>query len=186
MHGWPNPLRLTRLAAWQVSLPSRLREGLGVGLLLGLASCAPVERAPPGTADLVIVDKSDRTLTLMRGGAVLKTYRGIALGGAPVGHKRFEGDEKTPEGRYTIDYRNPDSAYHLSLHISYPDAEDLAYAKAQLRSPGGDIFIHGQPNAMIFGTLSGDWTDGCIAVSNEEIEELWAAVPDGTPIEISP
>ena len=156
--------------------------------LLAIASCAPVEHAPvvAGPADFILVDKSDRTLTLMRAGKVLKTYRGIALGDAPVGHKRFEGDERTPEGRYTIDTRNPNSAYHLSLRISYPDAADRAYAAARGRSPGGDIFIHGQPNALPMGRLPGDWTDGCIAVSNEEIEELWAAVPDGTPIEISP
>jgi murein L,D-transpeptidase YafK len=155
---------------------------------LAIASCAPVEHAPvvTGSADFILVDKSDRTLTLMRAGKVLKTYRGIALGDAPVGHKRFEGDERTPEGRYTIDTRNPNSAYHLSLRISYPDAADRAYAAARGRSPGGDIFIHGQPNALPMGRIPGDWTDGCIAVSNQEIEELWAAVPDGTPIEISP
>ena len=104
----------------------------------------------------------------------------------PSGHKHFEGDERTPEGRYLIDYRNPRSAYHLSLHISYPGADDRAYAAAHGRSPGGEIFIHGQPNALTEGREPGDWTDGCIAVSNAEIEELWREVPDGTPIEIRP
>lgn len=156
--------------------------------LLLITACAPVERdaALTGQADFVLVDKSDRTLTLLRDGAVFKTYRSIALGEAPVGRKRFEGDEKTPEGRYIIDTRNPNSAYHLSLRVSYPNAADRAYAAARARSPGGDIFIHGQPNAMPAGRLPGDWTDGCIAVSNTEIEELWGAIADGTPIEIRP
>jgi murein L,D-transpeptidase YafK len=102
-----------------------------------------------------------------------------------VGHKQFEGDERTPEGRYVIDYGNPNSAYHLSLHISYPNAQDRAFAESQARSPGGDIFIHGQPNALPIGRMTGDWTDGCIALSNAEIEELWSLIGDGTPIEIA-
>lgn len=137
-------------------------------------------------ASFILVDKSDRTLTLFDDGAVLKTYTGIQFGDEPTGHKRFEGDERTPEGRYTIDTRNPNSAYHLSLRISYPNAQDRAFAASQGRSPGGNIFLHGQPNAMRVGRVPGDWTDGCIALSNEEIEELWGAIPDGTPIEIRP
>ncbi|MBD3729587.1 MAG: L,D-transpeptidase family protein [Sphingomonadales bacterium] len=155
-------------------------------LCAALAACAPVERAPIGTADLVRVDKSERTLSLYAGGRLLKTYTGIQLGDAPEGHKQFEGDEKTPEGRYTIDYRNPNSAYHLSLHISYPAAADSAFAAQAGQSPGGEIFVHGQPNGLPAGRMPGDWTDGCIAVSNAEIEEIWAAVPDGTPIVIQP
>ena len=158
-----------------------------VAVLLLLAGCAPVQQGPPvGKADFVLVDKSDRTLTLYRAGAELKTYRGIAFGDQPHGHKRYEGDERTPEGRYQIDTRNPASAYHLSLRISYPGPEDRARAEAAGRDPGGDIFIHGQPNRSPIERLAGDWTDGCIAVSNAEIEELWDAVPDGTPIEIRP
>jgi len=141
-------------------------------------------------ADLVVVDKTGRTITLFAGGMAVHTIAGIQLGDAPRGHKRFEGDERTPEGRYVIDYANPDSAYHLSLHISYPNAADRAQAAAQGRSPGGLIFIHGQPNgwpgASLGARVPGDWTDGCIAVSNAEIELLWDAVPDGTPIEILP
>ncbi|MFZ1744253.1 MAG: L,D-transpeptidase family protein [Pontixanthobacter sp.] len=153
--------------------------------LLLLASCAPLERERlTEQADFVLVDKSDRTLTLFRGDRSLRSYSGIAFGDRPIGHKQFEGDERTPEGRYTIDTRNPDSAYHLSLRISYPNAQDRAFAAAQGREPGGDIFIHGQPNSLPVGIIPGDWTDGCIAVSNAEIEELWKAVPDGTPIEI--
>ena len=150
-----------------------------------LGACTPVDQGVPlPRADLVVVDKSERTLILYAAGKPVRTYRGLQLGDAPEGHKRFEGDERTPEGRYTIDTRNPASAYHLSLRISYPDAADRAYATARGRSPGGEIFIHGQPNWLPAGRLPGDWTDGCIAVSNAEIEELWQAVRDGTPIEI--
>ena len=135
--------------------------------------------------DLVRVDKSDRTLTLYAGDQPVRTYTGIQLGDEPIGPKRFQGDERTPEGRYTLDYGNPGSAYHLSLHISYPNPQDRAYARSQGRSPGGDIFIHGQPNG--YGSrVEGDWTDGCIALSDAEIEELWSLVGDGTAIEIMP
>lgn len=160
-----------------------------VALLACLAiwGCAPTERVQGAApADIVVVDKTARTLMLFAGGRALRTYSGIQLGDAPQGHKRFEGDERTPEGRYVIDYRNPDSAYHLSLHISYPNEADRAFAAEQGRSPGGEIFIHGQPNALPVGRVPGDWTDGCIALSNAEIEEVWRLVPDGTPIEIRP
>ena len=136
--------------------------------------------------DYIRVEKSAREMVLYAAGLPVHTITGIQLGDAPVGHKQFQGDEKTPEGRYTIDYGNDRSAYHLSLHISYPNARDVAYARAQGRSPGGLIFIHGQPNALPAGRVPGDWTDGCIAVSNAEIEALWEAVPDGTPIDILP
>lgn len=149
-------------------------------------SALPSRPAAPTQADFVLVDKSDRTLTLYVDGRPFKTYRGLQFGGAPMGHKHFEGDERTPQGRYWIDYRNPASAYHLSLHISYPNAADAAYARGRGRSPGGEIFIHGQPNWLTSGRLSGDWTDGCIALSDAQIEELWSAIPDGTPIEIRP
>lgn len=157
--------------------------------LLVLAACTSTQPdmpllVPPTSVDFVLVDKSERTLTLFSQGAVQKTYSDIRMGDAPSGHKQFEGDERTPEGRYLIDYRNPQSAYHLSLHISYPSAQDRAFAAKQERSPGGEIFIHGQPNWLSVGQLPGDWTDGCIALSNADIEELWAAIPDGTPIEI--
>ncbi len=161
-----------------------------VAFALSLIACAPVvpiaDLPGYGGTSFILVDKSDRTLTLYDGGTVLKTYTGLQFGDAPEGHKQFEGDERTPEGRYIIDTRNPNSAYHLSLRISYPNAQDRAYAEARGRSPGGDIFLHGQPNALPAGRIPGDWTDGCIAVSNPEIEELWAAIPDGTPIEIRP
>jgi murein L,D-transpeptidase YafK len=144
---------------------------------------------PPNVrADHVLVDKSERTLTLLRGGQPLKTYA-VSLGGAPAGHKRQEGDERTPEGRYVLDYRNPASAAHLSLHVSYPDASDAARARAQGVPPGGMIMVHGIMNGLGWlGRLHRlvDWTDGCIAVTNAEMDEIWRAVPDGTPIEIRP
>lgn len=136
--------------------------------------------------DYLIVDKSERLMVAYAGGQPVKAWRALQFGDAPQGHKRFEGDERTPEGRYVIEGRNPASAYHLSLKVSYPNAEDRAYAAAQGRSPGGNIFLHGQPNSLPFGRVPGDWTDGCIALSNAEIEALWEAVPDGTPIEIRP
>lgn len=133
---------------------------------------------------LVLVDKSYRRLTYYQGGKVVMTIDGIRFGDAPIGHKRQEGDERTPEGLYTIDARNAGSAYHLSLRIDYPNERDVARAAKAGVSPGGDIFIHGQPNGYTGPPLPHDWTDGCIAVSNEQIEALWAAVPDGTPIYI--
>lgn len=157
---------------------------LALALLAG-PSVAQQQASLP-TADFVLVDKSDRKLTLYADGRPFRTITGLQLGDQPLGHKRFEGDERTPEGRYTVDYANPDSSYWLSLHISYPNAADRAFAEARGRSPGGAIFIHGQPNWLPVGRLPGDWTDGCIALSNAEIELLWQVVPDGTPIEIRP
>lgn len=145
--------------------------------------------APPETqASEVVVLKGERRLILKRGEEEIAAYA-IALGFAPEGHKRREGDGRTPEGRYVIDWRNPKSAYHLSLHISYPSAADGAAAAEAGDDPGGMIMIHGLPNGM--GWLGAahslrDWTAGCIAVTSEEIEEIWTLVPDGTPIEIRP
>ncbi len=136
--------------------------------------------------DYLLVDKSERLMIGYAGGQPVRVWRGLQFGDQPVGHKQFEGDERTPEGRYVIEGRNPGSAYHLSLKISYPAPADRAFAEAYGRSPGGDIFLHGQPNALPFGRIPGDWTDGCIALSNAEIEELWRIVPDGTVIEIRP
>lgn len=136
--------------------------------------------------DFVLVEKAARRLTLFSQGRAVRVYAGVQLGEHPVGAKHFEGDGKTPEGRYTIDYGNPHSAYHLSLHISYPSAADVAYARAHGRPAGGLIMIHGQPNWWPVGRAPGDWTDGCIALSDAEIEQLWESVGDGTPIEIRP
>ena len=137
-------------------------------------------------ADYLIVDKSERLLVAYEDGKPIRAYRDLQFGDAPMGHKQFQGDERTPEGLYRIDWRNPQSRYHLSLRISYPNSADREFASQYGRSPGGDIFIHGQPNGMTQGRMRGDWTDGCIALSNDEIEELWRIVPDGTPIEIRP
>ena len=136
--------------------------------------------------DLLVVEKSQRLMRAYSAGKLVHSFKGIQLGDAPVGQKQFEGDEKTPEGHYGIDYRNPHSRYHLSLHISYPDAAAKAAAAAQGRNPGGDVFIHGQPNSLPIGRVPGDWTNGCIALSNDEIEALWLAVKDSVLIEIRP
>ena len=158
---------------------------LGGGLWTQLALHAQTVLALPPIERLV-VEKSARRMLVYADGRVVHTFEHIQLGAAPVGPKRIQGDERTPEGTYTIDYGNPHSAYHLSLHISYPDAAAKAFAARAGRSPGGDIFIHGQPNDLSLGRVPGDWTDGCIALSNEEIEALWQSVGDGTPIEIRP
>ena len=125
-------------------------------------------------------------MILFRKDKEIARYTNIKLGDAPVGHKHFEGDEKTPEGTYRISGRNPGSGYHLSLRISYPNAADVAYAKKVGKRAGGDIFIHGQPGGWTGGTIATDWTDGCIALSNAGIEALWKQVLDGTPITIAP
>ncbi len=139
----------------------------------------------------VVVYKEDRELHVCAGDSVLKRYR-IALGKDPTGHKREEGDSRTPEGRYLLDWRNRKSKYHLSIHISYPNESDRKQAKERGVSPGGDIMIHGFPDGEYesywsrYWFLGRDWTDGCIAVANEAIEEIWRLVPDGTPIDILP
>ncbi|MBB4857683.1 murein L,D-transpeptidase YafK [Novosphingobium chloroacetimidivorans] len=140
---------------------------------------------PALRADFLRVRKAARTLEVWSGRQLLLTVADIQLGPEPHGAKRFEGDGRTPEGRYRIDWRNPRSAYHLSLHVSYPTAAQVAAARAVGRSAGGLIMIHGQPNASP-ERIAGDWTDGCIAVSNREIETLWRLVPDGAEIEIVP
>jgi murein L,D-transpeptidase YafK len=148
-----------------------------------------MEKQAIGKADLIRVDKSERQLQLLQNGKTIATYS-IALGRNPVGDKQKQGDMRTPEGRFKIDWRNSKSGYHLSLHISYPDKIDRVRADAAGVDPGGDIMIHGQPNG--YGLPASlllqqvDWTYGCIAVSNSDMDEIWKAVPDGTPIEISP
>lgn len=136
--------------------------------------------------DKVFVDKSSRTMQLLSDDKVIRSYH-IALGDNPKGHKQFEGDERTPEGIYTLDYKNENSIAYRSIHISYPNKRDIAHAKAFGKPPGGAIMIHGQMNG--FEALTNyyqqhDWTDGCIAVRNEEMDEIMAAVELGTPIEI--
>ena len=138
------------------------------------------------TADKVIVLKHERKLLLIKGNEVLKTYS-VSLGGNPVGFKIMEGDRRTPEGNYVLDRHNAHSQYYKSIHISYPNAEDVARARKLGVSPGGELYIHGLPNDFHGDSEAlGDWTEGCIAVTNAEIDEIWRAVADGTPIEIKP
>lgn len=158
------------------------RRGLLALMIAGLAGCTSRFRSysgPPVTK--IIVFKSARYMHLMHGKKVLKSYR-IDLGFAPVGHKAIEGDGRTPEGLYYINRRNPNSEFHLSLGISYPNNRDRARAKKLGKSPGGDIFIHGRGSPV--ERLIRDWTWGCIAVTNDEIEEIYAMVRTGTPIAI--
>ena len=139
-------------------------------------------------ADLIVIEKANRTLHLYCNGEVIKTYR-VALGGNPVGPKRVRGDEKTPEGEYVIDGRYLKSQFHRALHISYPNTADRARAKREGVDPGDAILIHGLPNgagAIGAAHLVRDWTLGCIAVTNEEIEEIWRLVPDGARVVIKP
>jgi murein L,D-transpeptidase YafK len=139
-------------------------------------------------ADRIVVHKKARTMEMMHAGQVLKSYK-IALGGEPVGAKTRQGDHRTPEGVYFIDHRNAQSKFHRSLHISYPNAADRERARKLGVSPGGDVFIHGLPNGYGFvgsAHRARDWTDGCVAVTDQEIEEIWKLVDNGTSIEILP
>lgn len=157
-------------------------------LLLIAAYSGAAGQAVTEPADQVVVYKSKRQLQLLRAGKVLRTYR-IALGDNPVGHKRQEGDEKTPEGAYVLDWRNPNSRYYKSIHISYPNAQDRAQARRRGVSPGGDIMIHGRNGPIVLpdGTWKWkDWTNGCMAVTNAEMDEIWKLVKNGTPIQIHP
>jgi murein L,D-transpeptidase YafK len=139
-------------------------------------------------ADRVLVLKKERTLQLLSQGKVIKSYK-VALGGDPVGPKMRQGDHKTPEGIYVLDSRNEHSQFYKSIHISYPSVKDLAAARQNGVSAGGDVFVHALPNGYGWVGASHrlkDWTDGCIAVTNKEMDEIWIAVADGTPIEIRP
>jgi len=177
---------------------------LAAALLL-FAACAPrpAEKAPPappppttvseeeplrlahaaiGVVDSVVVDKGARRLYLLRAGTIL-AWAPVSLGREPVGPKREQGDLRTPEGDYVLDWRNPVSRFHRSIHISYPNEADLFQAFARDVNAGGAIFIHGTPDRSLLGR---DWTTGCIAVSNADMDLIWQLVPDGTPITIRP
>ena len=139
-------------------------------------------------ADKVVVEKSSRTLKLLKGGMAFRTFK-IALGIRPVGDKEHEGDFKTPEGAYTLDARNPDSEYFLAIHVSYPNRRDRAEARKKGIDPGGAIMIHGQPNDPTRSEAyyrTQDWTNGCIAVSNSDMIDIWLMTSENTAIEIRP
>jgi murein L,D-transpeptidase YafK len=155
-----------------------------IALAFGLSACGGSKfKTYNGPAvTLIQVHKAERKMYLLHNDKVLKTYN-IALGFAPEGHKNFEGDGRTPEGVYRIDRRNPNSEFHLSLGISYPNAQDRAFAAAQGKSPGGDIFIHGWSRKPI---KRRDWTAGCIAVKDREMEMIYAMVKNGTTVHILP
>ena len=160
---------------------------LCVAAIVATASL-PVIAADFPLADKVLVEKGKRQLHLLKNGMPFRTFR-IALGFAPEGDKEREGDQKTPEGIYMLDARNPDSDFFLSIHISYPNERDRAEARSRGDDPGGAIMIHGQPNAPTFSQAyyaREDWTNGCIAVSNSDMIDIWLMTPDRVPIEIVP
>ncbi len=167
----------------------RICPFLAVLAVAGVVAAEARQAIPAGTlADRVVIEKGARRLSLFSGARTLKVYR-IALGTNPVGPKQQEGDGRTPEGTYVIDSRNKNSAYHRALHVSYPNAEDRQRARRRGVSPGGTIMIHGLPNgtgAIGRAHILRDWTQGCIAVTNEEIEEIWRLVPNGTRVIIKP
>ena len=172
-------LSLSLVSAAQAAVTPTLR--LSAGPFAGPGGPVPL-------ADSIVIQKKERRLTLYHQGRPLRSYL-VALGANPVGDKQFVGDRRTPEGLFSIDFKNDQSDYHLALHISYPDASHRARAEALGVSPGGDILIHGLRNGR--GATGAfhrtvDWTDGCIALTDEEIEGVWSAVMVGTPVEIKP
>jgi hypothetical protein len=171
--------------------PERTADGRIVNGTRTTISVEPLHAVPipaAGVADSMVVYKHERTLTLYKSGVPLRSYF-VALGGNPVGDKLRAGDQRTPEGLFYINAHNPASKFHLALRISYPDAVHRARSASLGFEPGGDIMIHGlSPEYSEAGKAqrTNDWTNGCVALSNPEIEEIWSAVPDGTPIEIKP
>ncbi len=164
-------------------MPNR-RTVVAGGIVLAIAGCGPTIRSYSGPeVTRIVVYKGERRMLLLNGQTVLKTYD-IDLGFQPKGHKVIEGDGKTPEGSYLIDRKNPGSEFHLSLGLSYPNQQDIAQAQALGQDPGGDIFIHGASGKL--GQRGTDWTFGCIAVSNREIEDIYAMVNQGTRIDLFP
>ncbi len=154
--------------------PAEAEAPEGEPLRLAHAGIGPVDR--------VLIDKGDRRLYLLRGGEIL-AWAPVSLGREPDGAKKMQGDARTPEGDYVLDWRNPASRFYRSIHISYPNEADLSRAFTLGVSPGSGIFIHGTPDPVLLGR---DWTTGCIAVSNRDMDLIWTLVPDGTPITIRP
>lgn len=156
-------------------------------LLLGLLH-TPAQAGGFPVADKVIIEKAERKLHLLKDGEPFRTFD-IALGIRPTGDKKIEGDFRTPEGKYLLDRKNPNSDFFLSIHISYPNAEDIRQARLLGEPPGGAIMIHGQPNEPKMSEdyyRTRDWTNGCIAVSNSDMIDIWLMTADNTPIEILP
>lgn len=184
-------MRLRRprlLAVLTALLLAALGGGFGAYRSFTALDPAVAVNLPPleGPVDRIVVEKAARTLSLMRGAAVLRVYP-ARLGFAPEGDKERQGDGRTPEGAFRIDRANPDSRYHLSLGLDYPRAEDRARAAAGGYDPGGDIFIHGQPLGLDGARyIAADWTAGCIAVSNAAMEEIWQVAGIGTVVEVRP
>jgi murein L,D-transpeptidase YafK len=174
-----------------VGFPHRTIAGLFGGVILGgiLAyAWFPPAPGPIEIPDKVLVLKREHKMVLLRQGKELRTYP-IALGRNPVGAKERLGDHKTPEGIYILDSKNSQSGFHLAMHVSYPNQEDRKRSIAEGVDPGGDIMVHGIKNGLGWtGRYHRwvDWTDGCIAVTNPEMDQIWTAIPDGTPIEIRP
>lgn len=169
------PTAILALAWLMTPLPSAVHAG-------GTVNAAEIK------AEEVVVDKAQRRLVLLANGSVLRSYR-VALGSNPVGHKIRAGDGRTPVGSYVLDWRNANSRFHRAIHISYPNARDQTRAAGRKVNPGGAIMIHGLPNgrgAIGRDHIKWDWTDGCIAVTNREMDEIWALVPNGTRIHIRP
>ncbi len=166
---------------------SRVLKLLITAALLTMTLLPTVANEFP-VADFVLVEKGDRELHLMRDGAIFRTFD-IALGIQPRGDKQQEGDFRTPEGRYILDSRNPNSEYFLSIHVSYPNQEDRRQAREMGVSPGGAIMVHGQPNSPTRSEAyyrTQDWTNGCIALSNSDMIDMWLMTGENTPIEIRP
>jgi len=161
----------------------RLRLFILAGFLSFIAPVFAIEKA-----DIVTVYKSERILFLMREGEVLAKFN-VTFGADPIGHKQQQGDEKTPEGPYLLDYKNAKSAFYKSIHVSYPNSKDRSAARKLGVDPGGDIMIHGQTNGWSWAAPISrffNWTDGCIALSDEDMQQVWESVDSGTPIEIHP
>lgn len=162
-----------------------MRVLLLVACLLMIGGLA---NATPLSADLVVVKKSDRKIMLFSDGRLIKQYP-ISLGDNPVGHKVKKGDERTPEGRYLLTHRNSQSQFYKSIHVNYPNNQDRRRAYSMGVSPGGDIKIHGLPNKKTFPSdiyMDFNWTDGCIAVTDQHMDEIWSMIRENTPIEILP
>jgi murein L,D-transpeptidase YafK len=156
---------------------------VALGLCFLSVACYAAEKA-----DSVVVEKSQKTLSLYQADKLLASYP-VVFGANPVGHKQQEGDERTPEGRYTLDFKKADSAFYKAIHISYPNSSDIESARKRGVSPGGAIMVHGQRNNLGWAWFVArffNWTDGCVALSNQDMDLVWAAVDAGTPIEIKP